>query len=380
MLEEFELAPDASGRFRVGDGSVHEFDGDRAVGAQVVGEEDLSRGAAAQAACDRVAGRCVGEPGVAVGFGDGVEEPGGGGEVDAGGLWCRSAVCHGDLCIRGESVGAGCGRVYSDRSGAGVSDRAGFGVVLGVRVDQRAGVFETTRWSVLDALHSGDSARREMASDALTRQYLPAVYGYLLRLGMRAERAEETAQGFFADVVFTRRLFERADPTVGRLRSLLIRALENYRVDTHRRERARPALNGFEPGVLEGVRDRLRTPHERTPEQVFEQEWALGVLGEACRRCAAYFRDSGREGHWLVFEARCIGRGGGVGLVSVPSMAVLAREHGFESEHLARAGQQVVRRRFQHVLRELLCEHGGPDIEQELAALSAAIGRPDAGA
>ena len=241
-------------------------------------------------------------------------------------------------------------------------------------------MFETTRWSVLDALHSGDSARREMASDALARQYLPAVYGYLLRLGMRAERAEETAQGFFADVVFTRRLFERADPTVGRLRSLLIRALENYRVDTHRRERARPALNGFEPGVLEGVRDRLRTPHERTPEQVFEQEWALGVLGEACRRCAAYFRDSGREGHWLVFEARCISPGGGAGLVSVPSMAVLAREHGFESEHSARAGQQVVRRRFQHVLRELLCEQGGPDIEQELAALSAAIGRPDAGA
>lgn len=244
-------------------------------------------------------------------------------------------------------------------------------------VDQKAGVFETTRWSVLDALHSGDAACREKASEALARQYLPAVYGFLLRRGVPADRAEETAQSFFVDVVLTRRLFERADSGVGRLRSLLIRALENYRVDLHRRERARPALRGLDPGVLEGVRDRLRSPASRgrTAGQVFDVEWGLGVLAEACRRCGASFLESGREGHWRVFEARHINPCGGAGLASVPSMASLSKEHGFESEHAARAAQQVVCRRFRHVLGALLIEQGGTDVDSELAILSAAIGR-----
>lgn len=249
-----------------------------------------------------------------------------------------------------------------------------FGVVF---MEPRAGVFETTRWSVVDALRSEDPSRRARAAEALARQYLPSVYGFLLRRGLPEDLAEETAQGFFTDVVLTRRLFEQADPGVGRLRSLLIRSLENYRVDVHRKDRARPVLNGFDPVVLEGVRDRLRTrtPRGLTAEQVFEMEWAIGVLDEASRRCAACFVGTGQESHWRVFEAKWIRPGGSAGMTPDPSSADLASEHGYENGKSVRAAQQVVRRRFRLVLGEVLYEQGGTDLERELGALAEAIGR-----
>jgi hypothetical protein len=174
--------------------------------------------------------------------------------------------------------------------------------------------FPTTDWSLLARARSPVPLDRTASMEQVISQYVPAVRRYLVRVRrLSAERVEEVIQGFVADKLLTRSLLEHADRDRGRFRNLLVRALENYLVDLHRRERAHqpaqgrrllalPEGGGGDAMLGEAVVDR-RVPD---PGAAFDVEWAKAVLTEAVARMHKYCQNRGRDDLWQAFQSRIL--------------------------------------------------------------------------
>jgi hypothetical protein len=172
--------------------------------------------------------------------------------------------------------------------------------------------FPTTDWSLLARARSPVPLDRSTSMEQVISQYVPAVRRYLVRVRrLSTERVEEVIQGFVADKLLTRSLLEHADRDRGRFRNLLVRALENYLVDLHRRERAhQPApgrrlltlADGADAMLVEAVIDR----RVADPGAAFDVEWAKAVLTEAVARMCKYCEIRGRADLWQAFESRIL--------------------------------------------------------------------------
>src|SRR5262245_33420534 len=110
--------------------------------------------------------------------------------------------------------------------------------------------FPATRWSLIDALVNGADSERERAMKLLAQTYWPAIYAYLRHTGKSQHDALELSQGFFAEVVLQRKLFEKADSSCGSLRSFVLTALKRFAIDRHRRDGAK----GFSQVSLDDAR------------------------------------------------------------------------------------------------------------------------------
>ena len=212
--------------------------------------------------------------------------------------------------------------------------------------------FRTTRWSLVGLVRSRRQA--DGAMDSLTRIYYPAVYAYLRRLGIDAEAADECAQGFFADVVVGRRLFERLDPRNGRARDYLLKALENYQRDQHRREVVRGKGRRLSGDALEREEAFIATQNGSDPAAAFDKRLAIATLEEALARCERHYIERGMSSHWAAVEAR-VALPAQHGVEPLP-LAHLAKELGFRTPADVAAAVQTVERRAAVLIRQVLAE------------------------
>lgn len=214
--------------------------------------------------------------------------------------------------------------------------------------------FHTTSWTLIEALREAHHPRREQALALLSRRYWPALYATFRRLGKSREEAADLTQGFYADVILGRRLFEHADAERGRLRSLLITAVKRYAITAHRRQASRPDRAGLSLDNLGREEAFLDGDIGEAPEQAFERRWALALLDEALARCEASLRGEGLTRHWQAFEARAVRPA--LGSVERPSLARLAEQLDFASDAHAASALKVVRKRLDLMLREVAAE------------------------
>jgi RNA polymerase sigma-70 factor (ECF subfamily) len=148
--------------------------------------------------------------------------------------------------------------------------------------------FETTQWSVvLAAGRENDTTRASAALEALCRKYWFPLFVYVQRRGYNAPDAQDLVQGFFA------RILERNDLQAvrrgqGRFRSYLCVALKNYIANEWKRGAAAKRGGGRVPIALEELI--ARAPEmplpadERSPDRVFDQQWALALLDRVFTR------------------------------------------------------------------------------------------------
>jgi RNA polymerase sigma-70 factor (ECF subfamily) len=232
--------------------------------------------------------------------------------------------------------------------------------------------FPTTRWTELGALD--DEEQRRAYLERLIALYWPPVYAHLRQRGLSSDESAETTEAFFVDVVLNRRLFDRADPERGRLRTLILSALERYRIDQHRRETARRNDLHIPWTGVEQEEARLRAADWPSNGSAFDRRWAMALLEEALTRCERHFRETGRPGHWDLFEGRVLQptRSGN----AMQPLDELAARHGFGSAAAAAAALQVVRRRAATLLREVIAEtlDDAQDIDHELSEIRALLG------
>lgn len=229
-------------------------------------------------------------------------------------------------------------------------------------LEQTAATFDSTNWSLVDALVGDDARLREESESRLVEVYWPPVYACATRLTRSRDEAADLTQAFFAEVVLERRLFEVASPTHGSLRSLMRTALKRYAIDRWRRETVRGRDRTVSLSSL-GREDALLGDFDADTE--FDRRWALVVLERAMSLCQRHFERAGLMNHWNLFECRVVhpaSRG-----VAAPRVGDLAARFGFETTAQASAAIQTVKRRLSTILRQVVCEsvRSGADAHAE---------------
>jgi len=158
--------------------------------------------------------------------------------------------------------------------------------------------FATTHWTVVLGARESGSPDAEAALEALCRSYWGALYAYVRRSGRSPADAADLTQAFF--VSFLERCSLKAvDPSKGKFRSFLLKALNHFLADEWRRDHAlkrggshtRLSLD-TEDWESRFGRD-LRS--EQTPELLFERRWALALFARALDRLRVEFTGAGRS-------------------------------------------------------------------------------------
>jgi RNA polymerase sigma-70 factor (ECF subfamily) len=143
--------------------------------------------------------------------------------------------------------------------------------------------FATTRWSLIVDAQSERTPQGQRALATLCELYWYPLYAYLRRRGHTAEDAQDLTQGFFS-YLLEHSTLGVADRARGRFRSFLLAALNHYVSNVRDWERAQkrggasPRLS-IDTATAEGRF--VREPADlRTPDKVFDRQWALTVLDE----------------------------------------------------------------------------------------------------
>jgi len=125
------------------------------------------------------------------------------------------------------------------------------------------------------------SPRSRESLAELCEMYWRPVYAYVRRRGETPEDARDLTQEFFATLL-EKNYVSAADPSRGRFRSFLLASVQHFLLNAWDRKRAHKRGGGVRHESLdvepeEGFTREEPAIHE-TPERIFEQQWALGLV------------------------------------------------------------------------------------------------------
>lgn len=175
--------------------------------------------------------------------------------------------------------------------------------------------FATTRWSIVlscaDSTLGEDTVRKALAE--LCKIYWRPVFTFICRHGRSVPDAQDLTQDFLL-MVLEGNLLKRADPSRGRFRSLLLKALQNFLLDDLDKKRARKRggdvqFVSWDDWMAEAPSQLTVSAHalESWPaERLFDLRWAATVVEQAVRRLR---EECESQGKLRVFEALrpCLG-------------------------------------------------------------------------
>jgi RNA polymerase sigma-70 factor (ECF subfamily) len=157
--------------------------------------------------------------------------------------------------------------------------------------------FPTTQWSRVARAGRPSTPEARAALAELCGSYWYPIYALVRRKGYGADEALDLTQDYFA------RLLEKgtiaaADPVKGRFRSFLLADCSFFLADRRDRDRALKR-GGGRPALSIDARDAegrfLREPsHDRTPERMFERDWALSLIARAFDKLERHYGETGR--------------------------------------------------------------------------------------
>jgi DNA-directed RNA polymerase specialized sigma24 family protein len=165
-----------------------------------------------------------------------------------------------------------------------------------------------TDWSMISEVAKHDEPAAADAMERLVRRYWSAIFAFIRRSGRDFHEAADLTQGFVCDIIISRRLCDYADPNRGRFRALLLRAIQNYLRERHRREqRARPAEADMKPLPLGDSDWALADAgsHE-TPEEAFSYHWSATLVRQVLSAVRTGCEADSLDAHWAVFESRVV--------------------------------------------------------------------------
>jgi hypothetical protein len=163
--------------------------------------------------------------------------------------------------------------------------------------------FSTTQWSLVGRAAVAGTKSRGQAMGDLLRRYLPALRAHLvLTKGVAPQEAEDLLQGFVSDKIIEHNLLTQAKREKGKLRSLLVTALDRYVVSEIRRQHAhKRAPRG---GLLSLEERYCQASTQSEPSRHFDLAWGREVLAEVLQRMQDECLSHRRSKVWAIFEAR----------------------------------------------------------------------------
>lgn len=158
--------------------------------------------------------------------------------------------------------------------------------------------FATTQWSQVLAAKDPTDTESRKALAALCEAYWYPLYAYLRRQGHDPDESRDLTQAYFA-YLLEKRILKDVDPSAGRFRSFLLASLKHYVANERRRRSAERRGGGTRTISLDAeeaeTRYGLEAAEQLTPDQVYENRWALTVLKRATERLEAEWGEGGRR-------------------------------------------------------------------------------------
>jgi len=241
------------------------------------------------------------------------------------------------------------------------------------------GRFATTRWSLVLRVSNGDPEVARQALSELLATYLPALRAHLV-MGLRfsEDRAEDLLQSFTADKILEQGLLRLADPTRGRFRSLLLKALQNYVFSVARHDKAQKRSPA----------DRRLVDIDSQPEpadrshalpDIYDVTWGREVLARTVKNMRAECEQSGRDEVWDIFQCRVLAPI--LGSAEPVPYQTLVERHGLTSPIQASNLLLTGKRMFARILRGVVAEYSSSEeeVEAELRDLKDIFARAEAG-
>jgi RNA polymerase sigma-70 factor (ECF subfamily) len=157
--------------------------------------------------------------------------------------------------------------------------------------------FVTTRWSLVMQAGQPDSPETQAALERLCRDYWRPLYAYVRRLGHSEPDAQDLIQEFFAHFL-DRKYFRVADRQRGKFRSFLLVCLKHFLA--HEREKSLAAKRGGRMNFIPWDELSLEKEFEpladsgRTPEQIYDEQWALRIMDRALSKLREDFTGGGQ--------------------------------------------------------------------------------------
>lgn len=228
--------------------------------------------------------------------------------------------------------------------------------------------FQPTHWTVIVSAKESRTPAANSAWENLCLTYWWPLYAFVRRRGYSEHDAQDLTQEFFVRLM-TGNSLDAVDPSKGKFRSFLLAAMQHFLAKEWRRANAQKRGGGFhfisaDAGVNET--HYLQLPgNEKTPEQLFDQQWAMTLLERAVARLRDEFIAAGKGEQFEVTKVFLTGE--------KPSYAELAGRLG-TTEAALKMSVSRMRHRYRELLRAEIADTVPPEeVEEELRALIAAL-------
>ncbi len=160
----------------------------------------------------------------------------------------------------------------------------------------------TTHWSVVLTAARNDTPRAQAALEHLCRTYWYPIYCFVRRQGHSTHDAQDLTQEFFARVL-EKNWIADADQSRGLFRSFLLLTLKRFLAVEWRKAHAQKRGGGYHlvPLPLDKAETRYagEPADAYSPEQAFEEQWALTLLDTVLRGLG---EDYEKDGNGRLFE------------------------------------------------------------------------------
>ena len=235
-------------------------------------------------------------------------------------------------------------------------------------------MFPATQWTVVLAAGGTPSPEAAAALERLCSAYWYPLYAFVRQSGHSPADAQDLTQEFFARLL-EHHWIARADRQRGRFRTFLLMALKRFLAKEWHKANTlkRGGQVRFVPLEFDTAETRYsREPAEtRTPDQVFEQEWALTLLESVLKRLR---EDYARAGQGELFERLepCL-----IGSRESQPYATIATGLGM-TEGSVKMAVSRLRERYRACLREEISQTvaSPAEGEEELRHLFRVLARP----
>jgi RNA polymerase sigma factor (sigma-70 family) len=237
--------------------------------------------------------------------------------------------------------------------------------------------FATTRWSVVlscaDSTIGEETARKALAE--LCKIYWRPIFAFICRRGHSVPDAQDLTQDFFL-MVLEGNLLKRADPSRGRFRSLLLKALQNFLVDNSIKKHARKRggdmqFVSWDEWMAEApshLSISSREAESWPAEKIYDVRWAATAVEHALRRLGEECEVRGRRRVFDVLSDCLAAEREDV------SYQKLSKTLGIPPASVKRLVHQL-RLRYRELLREEVAEtvEKPDDVDEELRYLCAVL-------
>jgi RNA polymerase sigma-70 factor (ECF subfamily) len=232
--------------------------------------------------------------------------------------------------------------------------------------------FATTQWSQVLAAKDPTGTESQKALASLCEAYWYPLYAYVRSQGHDPEESRDLTQSYFA-YLLEKNILEDVDPSAGRFRSFLLATLKHYVAKERRKQDALKRGGGTKTISLdkEDAESRygLEPAARLTPEQVYENRWALTVLERAMQHLETEWKDGERPKQFQHLKPHLTGQE-----PRIPFREVAAELE--MTEGAVRGAMHRLRQRFGQLIRDEIAETvANPDeVDDEVRHLLAVVG------